>query len=160
MIESARLDGLNVRDALLLKRLLRSTDSLLAGLMDEVTVEPEDGDTVLWEHTISDLQADIEVEGDAITGALFYVSEGALPTTWGPGYFLALKFDDFDATATSVKVGLDPTQGSGLVELDDDKNAVFKITDRSTQRLKVVSTDGTRSTVQYFDLSGLRLMSQ
>ena len=158
MREYENLGVIDRRDADRLFRLIRAADSLLSGLMGEVTVEPEDGDTVLWGHTVSDMQDGIEVEGDAITGALFCVSEGALPATWGPGYFLALKFDDFDESATSVKVGLDPSAGSGLVELDDDKNAVFKVSDRSGQRLKVVSTDGTRSTVQYFDLSGLRLM--
>ena len=160
MTENARIDSVAQRDAQALQALIRQADSLLAGLMDEVTVQPEAANAVLFGHTVSDLQTDVEVANDAITGALSYVSEGALPDYWGPGYFIALKFSGIDATATSVKVGLDPSAGSGLVELDDDKNGVFKITDKSTQRVKVVSTDGTRSTVQYFDLSGLRLLPQ
>ena len=159
-MENARIDSVAQRDAHAMQQLIRQAESLLAGLMDEVKVEPEAGESVLFGHTVSDLQADIEVEGDAITGALSYISDGALPGYWGPGYFLALKFSDMDETATSVKVGLDPTQGSGMAELDEDKNGVFKITDKSTQRVKVVSTDGTRSTVQYFDLTGLRLLPQ
>ena len=55
-----------------------------------------------------------------------------------------------------MSVGLKPTEGSGMAELDEDMNAVLKITDKSIQKLKVVSTDGTRSRVQTFDLNGLR----
>ena len=158
MREYENLGVIMKRDADKLYSLIRAADSLLSGLMSEVTVEPEDGETVLWEHTVSDMQDNVLVDGDAITGDLYYVAEGALPAVWGPGYFLTLKFDDFDESATSVKVGLDPSVSSGLVALDEDKNAVFKISDRDGQRLKVVSTDGTRSTVQLFDLSGLNMI--
>jgi len=70
-----------------------------------------------------------------------------------------LKFSDIPATATSVKVGLDPSQSSGLVEIinDPDKNGVFKITNKDTQVFKVVTTDGTQTNTQTFDLSGLTL---
>lgn len=80
-------------------------------------------------------------------------------TDWGAGNFLALKFSDIPATATSVKVGLEPSQGSGLVELinDPDKNGVFKITNKFVQKFKVVTTDGTETTEQLFDLSGLTI---
>ena len=46
-----------------------------------------------------------------------------------------MKFTNLDSNATSVKVGLDPSQSSGLVEIidDPDKNGVFKITDKDTQ---------------------------
>lgn len=87
------------------------------------------------------------------------LTSGALVDTWGEGYFVALKFSGFDPAATSVKVGLDPSYGSGLVEIltDPDKNGVFKITDKDTQKFKVVSTDGHNSTTQEFDLSELTL---
>lgn len=70
-----------------------------------------------------------------------------------------MKFSDIPATATSVKVGLDPSQSSGLVEIinDPDKNGVFKITNKDTQVFKVVTTDGTQTNTQTFDLSGLTL---
>lgn len=86
-----------------------------------------------------------------------YLSEGQLVTDWGAGNFLALAFSDIDPKATSVKVGLDPSQGSGLVEIinDPDKMGVFKITDKDTQVFKVVSSDGTTTKTQSFDLSGL-----
>lgn len=80
-----------------------------------------------------------------------------MPDYWGAGNFLVLKFANPDPNATSVKVGLDPSEGSGLVELlgDPDMNCAAKITDKDTQVFKVVSTDGNRTTTQTFDLSGL-----
>lgn len=157
---AGRVDSLDKYDYEALLKLVRSADSLLAGLMDEVTVEAEEGSTELWGHTVSDMQTDIIVEGDAVYGTLHYVATGALPDVWGAGYFLTLKFSDPDASATSVKVGMDPSVSSGLVALDDDMNAVFKITDKASQRVKIVSTDGTRETIQYLDVSGLNLEPQ
>jgi len=157
MMEYGNLDMMSQKDIDRLKSLIRSADSLKAGLLKEVTVASEDGDTVIFGHTVSDLQENVEVQSDSIVGTLKYTSTGALPATWGAGYFLVLKFSDPDASATSVKVGLDPSVSSGLVELDEDMNASFKITDKENQVLKVVSTDGTRSTVQNFDLSKLVL---
>lgn len=70
---------------------------------------------------------------------------------------MVLKFTDLDPEATSVKVGMDPSQGSGLVEIinDPDKNGVFKVTDKDTQTFVVESSDGVRTTRQTFNLSGL-----
>ena len=157
---SGRIDSLDTISYDSLMKLARSADSLLAGLMDEVKVEAEAGDTELWGHTVSDMQQNITVEGDYIYGTLMYVAEGALPDVWGPGYFLTLKFSEADATATSVKVAMSPSVSSGLVALDSDMNAVFKVTNKYGQRVEVVSTDGTRSTVQYFDVSNLVLKPQ
>ena len=44
---------------------------------------------------------------------------------------------------------------SGLVELDEDKDAVLKVTDNETQKLVIVTTDGTHTLRQEFDLSEL-----
>ena len=70
---------------------------------------------------------------------------------------MCLKFSDVPEGATSVKVGLDPSQGSGLVELlgDPDMNGVFKITDKDVQKFKIITTNGYKTNVQTFDLSGL-----
>lgn len=62
-----------------------------------------------------------------------------------------------DEAATSVKVGMDPSVSSGLVELlgDPDMNGVFKVTDKDAQVFKLVITNGITSKVQTLDLSGL-----
>lgn len=122
-----------------------------------LTVEAEDGETVIFGHTVSDLQTDVAVADGAITGTLAYTKTGQLKKDWGPGNFLALKFSDIDADATSVLVGLEPSEGSGLVELinDPDKNGVFKITNKDTQKLVVMQRTSKFNLIQRFDLSGL-----
>lgn len=111
--------------------------------------------------TVSDLQKnDVVVGKDYITGTLKYQTEGTLVDTWGEGYFLALKFSDIDTDkVTSVKVGLRPSQSSGLAELlgDPDMNGAFKITDKDTQQFEVVSTGATGTLTQSYKLSGLTL---
>lgn len=117
----------------------------------------------MFGYNVSDLQdADVTVNGSKITGTLKYVDSGELASYWGAGNFLALKFDDIDADATSVMVGLDPSEGSGLVEIinDPDKNGAFKITNKDTQKFKVVQTVGEKTLTQTFDLSGLTLETE
>ena len=97
-----------------------------------------------------------------ITGALKYVNTGTLKRDWGAGNFLALKFTNIDADATSVLVGLEPSVSSGLVELidDPDKNGVFKVTDKNTQKLIVMSRCDGFVKVDKYDLSGLTCQTE
>ena len=108
------------------------------------------------------MQSRIKIEGDAITGTLKYLDTGSLVDTYGAGNFIALKFSDIPEAATSVKVGLEPSEGTGLVELinDPDKNGAFKVTNRFTQNCKIVTTDGTKTTTQIFDLARLNVESE
>ena len=128
-----------------------------------VTVEAEDGNTEIFGTLTSDIQSNVSVTGNAVTGTLKYVDSGALASDWGAGNFLVLKFgaDNWD-DYTSVKVGLTPSAGSGLVEVinDPDKNGVFKITDKATQKFTVVATDGEYTRTSYYDLSGLTVESE
>lgn len=111
------------------------------------------------------MQSDIEIEDDAISGTLSYLDDETteLVGYWGPGHFLALNFADNDLDDySSVMVGLDPSQGSGLVELkgDPDQNGVFKITDNESQVFKILCyVEGEEEPVseQEFDLSNLVL---
>lgn len=100
---------------------------------------------------VSSLQETVVVGDSAITGTLKYYSDSSsqLVQTWGAGNFLALKFE---SNADVVLAGLDPSQGSGLVQLDDDMNGVWKITNKDTQEF-VVKCDGVEKA--RFDLSGL-----
>ena len=124
-----------------------------------MTVAPEAQSSLIYEVPVSSIQSsNVAVTGNKITGTLKYL-DGSDPISgyWGAGNFLALKFSDVDPRATSVKVGLDPSEGSGLVELlgDPDMNGVFKITDKDTQKFVVVTTDGIKTKRQEFDLSDL-----
>lgn len=126
-----------------------------------MTVAPESQSSELFDHLVSSFQgADVAVSGNSIVGTLKFI-EGGLAASGplsGDGHFLALKFTNIDADATSVLVGLDPSQGTGLVELinDPDKNGVFKIHDNN-QVFKVVQKNATAEKVQIFSLANLVL---
>lgn len=109
---------------------------------------------------VSDMQEHVSVaRNNVITGTIKYLTEGELVDAWGPGHFLALKFDDIYEDATSCRVGMDPSYGSGLVEIinDPDKDGAFKITNKDEQVFKCVTSDGTHELVQTYDLSELVL---
>ena len=106
---------------------------------------------------MSDLQTSVSVASGAITGTLKYCDTGALAADWGEGNFLVLKFTGIDEDATQCFVGLEPSVSSGLVDIipDPDRNGVFKVTDKNTQKLVVMSCcDGFRL-INKYDLSGL-----
>ena len=131
-----------------------------APTLSSVTVAPESG--VLFGVSTNDMQSDVEVKNGRITGTLkFLDGDNDIVDVWGSGNFVCLKFSNLDPNATSVKVGLDPSQSSGLVEIitDPDKNGVFKVTNKDSQVFKVVSTDGTYTKTQTFDLSGLTCLN-
>ena len=122
------------------------------------------GSDTVFGHTVSNLQTNVIVMDQYVTGTLKYVSEGSLPSTWGAGNFFAvdLSGNDFDGF-TSVKVGLNPSQGSGLVEIidDPDKNGACKITDKNTQKFIIeATTNGGFTHRREYDLSGLAVESE
>lgn len=103
------------------------------------------------------MQTNVSVANKAMTGTLKYLDEGQLVNRWGAGNFIALKFTDIVPNATSVKVGLDPSYGGGLVEIidDPDRNGAFKVTDKDEQKFVVEITDGIETIRTEYDLSGL-----
>ena len=102
------------------------------------------------------MQNGVTVSGNAITGTLYKQTSGQIVTDWGQGYFIGLKFTP-DSDATTTKVGLAPSSGSGMVALDSDNLAMFKLTDIANQKLKVVSSRTGEEKTWFFDLSGLTL---
>lgn len=137
--------------------------------MTSPSVEPEDSGATIYDSAVSDLQSDISVVGNNVTGTLKHYSESSqLVDYWGEGNFLAMKVTGIPASATSVKVGLRPTYGgpggttpidddSGLVEIieDEDKNFAAYINDKNTQKLVIVTTDGTNTLRKEYDLSAI-----
>lgn len=124
-------------------------------------MSPEPQSSRFYDHDVSQLQGtDLAVSGNSIVGTLKFIEGGLSPAgpLAGDGYFLALHFTDSDAT--SIKVGLDPSEGTGLVELkgDPDMCCIVKITDKNTQFFIVEQSDnkGNKLT-QRFNLSGLTL---
>ena len=125
----------------------------------DVTVEAEAGTTEVYDVLVSTLQSNVSVKDKEITGTLKFV-EGGLAQSGplaGDGNFLALKFSSIPADATSVKVGLTNSQGTGLVELlgDPDMNAVGKIADKDLQKFRVEVTRPSGMVAKEWDLSNL-----
>ena len=133
--------------------------SVNSGNLTSATVTPADSGTDYWGTTAGQMQSDIVVSGNAITGTLNKLTSGQLVTDWGEGHFIALKFDNFSSglTYADVRVGLHNSAGSGLVTLDSYKDAVLKITDKDNQKLMIVQSKNGATKTQYFDLSGLTL---
>lgn len=130
---------------------------------DGVTLTGIDPTKTVFDLLISDINKDITVGNDGIiSGEVKYVDEGSHAEYWGPGYFLGLQLSNIDASDTSVLVGLEPSYGTGLVEIieDPDLNGLFKIHDIYKQKVKIVTSDGTRKTTQLFSLVGLKLVNE
>ena len=127
----------------------------------DVNVQPEKGSAEYLGVKASQMQSGIVVADGAITGTLKYIQDGIAPSgpLAGSGNFMFLKFVDPNG-ADEVKVGLVPSAGTGMVALDPDMNAVFKVAgeiEGVQQVLKVVTTLNGVSKAQTFDLSGLVL---
>ena len=107
---------------------------------------------------VSDMQENVTVNKGKIKGTLKKLTSGQLVTDWGEGYFLSLKYTNNDASVTSIKVGLNPSASQmEPQELDNDMNSVMKITDKDEQKLLVISSDGTVTRTDTYDLSELVL---
>ena len=118
-----------------------------------------DETTFPWtDKKASDMQSDITVTRNKITGELKFIEGGLAPGVLsGDGYFLALKWSDPAQTVTSLKVGLQPSaSGMDLVECidDTDRNGVFKISNEN-QKFVLVQSNDSKKTKQVFDLTGL-----
>ena len=129
-----------------------------------VGVTPSDPSEELFDHLVSEMQTGVAVNGSAITGTLHFIEGGLSPAGYlsGDGWFLALKFTaDNWSDFTSVKVGLDPSQESGLVEIltDPDKEGVFKITN-TNQVFKVVMESADDTVTETYSLAGLVLSNE
>ena len=89
--------------------------------------------------------------------------EGGIPALGfnEDGYYLGLKFSNFASGLTyeNVKVGIVPSAiGRDLQTLDNDKNAVFKVTNKDAQKIKIVQSDAQwHKNIQLLDLSVLTL---
>lgn len=104
---------------------------------------------------------EVSITGSKITGTLKYLAgSNAITDVWGEGHFFCFNLADNTFTGLdSVKVGVEPSQGSGLVEIinDPDKNGIVKIGDDVTQKFVILQKKGTQTKKQVYDLSGLVL---
>lgn len=120
--------------------------------LGNIDVFAEDGDSVLFEVQVSTYQRICIVYPEHIVG-LWEEVEGGIADSGplsGTGYFIALKFIN-NCNADKIEVGVDPSESNmGLVELDSDMNAVFKISNILEQKIIVkVTKDNISKTLTY-----------
>ena len=91
--------------------------------------------------------------------------EGGIPALGfsEDGYYLGLKFSNYASglTYANVKVGIVPSAiGRDLQTLDSDQNAVFKVTNKDSQKIKIVQSDSQgHKNIQLLSLKDLELES-
>lgn len=134
-----------------------------AGLMSKLYTYPEAQATVVFGKAVSALQsANTKVypgsEQGEIVGELEYVTDYTGYSTdpkFQKGNFLALHYD-FPAGST-VKVGIFPSTGRSMIELDSDKNAVFRIINKDEQKVFAAFFDSNGKEIERFvyGLTGL-----
>lgn len=134
----------------------------LIGSSNAVTITvsaPEISDDILG-MTAADLQSNISVAGDVISGKLLYVENYtgfSSDPTLQEGNFLALKIESEPADAVTTVELLGGKDGPKT--LDSDHLAVFRVTNISAQTVKVTSTKGKDSNTKVYKLTGLELAS-
>ena len=106
----------------------------------------------LFGKVVGDLQENVSVNGNAITGTLKYVSDyngfSSKVAERSGNYIVIHANVDPDATVTVTVTN--PTV------LDDDRVAVLRIADKDSQTITVVAEkDGYRPNTLVFNLSGL-----
>ncbi len=128
-----------------------------------MTVRAESGTQTVLGKKVNTVQSSISISGTSITGTLKYVddyTEFSGDPELQSGHFLVLHWSDPDETATSLKVGVVPSSiGAEPVEClsDTDRNGVFRITDKNTQKIHIITSDGENELTQIFDLRDLTL---
>lgn len=125
-----------------------------------LTVDAESPSTTVLGKTVSELQTGVVVNDDFISGTLKYVTNytgfsGDVEEQ--SGNFLALKFGDTDGAVTKIQLlgGKNPNP----VTLDSDMNAVLRITNKATQRLKVFTTLNGETVTRIFSLTSLKCLN-
>ena len=126
-----------------------------------LSVKPEDGEAVLFGKTVNELQSDVVVSDDEVTGTLKYVDgyvDFSSNVSEQSGNYLALKIEAEPAEAETVVELVGGTKGP--VTLDDDMNIVLLIKNKDTQSIKVTNTHNEESVTKTYGLSGLTLETE
>lgn len=123
------------------------------GLSLDFDIDPSEN---LFGKTVSDLQSDIELDGDEITGTLKYVADYS--SAFGPGMdsgnYLAIHASVPDVEDVTITVTVNQES-----VLDPDGICVCYIGDKDSQTVKVVaSKEGYEDVEKVYGLSGLTLL--
>lgn len=115
--------------------------------------------TDLFGKSVTDLQENVTIGSNAITGTLKHVTDYtgfSSDTELQSGNYLVLHCEAENADKITVEL-VGGTKGP--VTLDDDGIIVIRITDPATQTVKVVCTNEHKKYTKVYTLSGLTLES-
>lgn len=110
-----------------------------------------------WGKDVTDLQDNIEIDGNEISGTLKYIADysAAFGGDLASGNYIALHFSVPDAPGATITTQV---TGRDASTLDSDGLVVAHIADKDSQTITVVaSMDGYDSVTRILDLSGLTL---
>ena len=136
-------------------------DYTVSGVNAGVKVTVLEQSDSVYGTAVSDIQdANMELIGNNFKGTSKWLASGTVASDWGAGNFIAIDFEDLPEEADKIMVGLEPSMGSGMVELTpDDTKSVFKIADKDLQELVIKTSIGSRTITQKFSLKGVTLAS-
>lgn len=122
----------------------------MSGLTVDVDIDPTEN---LFGYTVDELQSDVVIGDDAITGTLKYIDDYS--TAFGPnedsGNYLAIHASVPDVEGVTITVTV-----TNPSVLDADGICVLRIADKSSQTITVVaSKEGYNDVTKTYSLSGL-----
>jgi hypothetical protein len=122
----------------------------LSGLTVDIDIDPTKN---LFGYTVDELQDNIVIGTNAITGTLKYIDDYS--TAFGPGEdsgnYIAIHASVPDVDDVTITVTV-----TNPSVLDDDGICVCRIADKSSQKITVVaSKEGYSDITKVYDLSGL-----
>lgn len=117
----------------------------------------------LYGKSVSDLQEDIVVSADGVSGTLKYIddySDAGFTGDDASGNFLALKITTPGVEGATITAELSGSTGDPLIP-DPNGIIIFRIADKDTQTIEVVaSKEGLGEDSVTLDLSDLTLESE
>ena len=129
--------------------------------MTGLTVEPEDGETIVLGKPVSNLQKDVVVGDDTITGSLYRVTGYtgySEDTEKQSGYYLALHVDTGDATDVETAVEMIRGEASEAAVMDENGAAVMRYSSGGSAAIaasavKVTATRGEETAAKTYTLN-------
>ena len=121
-------------------------------------VDADDPTETRYGKAVSALQEDVIVNDKFIKGTLHYVTGYtgfSDDTSKQSGNYLALKFTGSDGATTTAQL-LGPN-GTNAIDVSSDMYAVFRITDKNNQKIRVTTTLNEDVVTKTYSLAGLVL---
>ena len=130
-----------------------------------VSLAPGSVDASVYGVTIGSLQEDMSVVDTAISGTLKYISDASVwnesaPWTAGTddtGNYIAMKVTGIDTSIDDCEVELTGSEDDPIEITTNNQIICYRITDKTTQKIKLTTTIDSDEYVKTYDLSGLTL---